>query len=210
VPEDKLAVVPVGALPVARAGVAARRLEAREPLVVFMYGKWSPLHGAETVLAAAAELAAEPFRFVLAGEGQLSATLTATIAARGLTNVTWLGMASHEELRRHSLAADVCLGVFGGSCKAARVVPNKVVDALAAGRPVVTMDSPAAVELLTDGVDALLVPPLDSVMLAAALRRLRDETLRARLGAAALQLYRRRLTPAAVADSLMVALERLV
>jgi glycosyltransferase involved in cell wall biosynthesis len=209
VPGSKLAVVPVGALPVAGAGGAARRLTADEPLVVFLYGKWSPLHGVETVLAAAAGLRAEPFRFVLAGEGQLSASLRAIISAEKLDNVTWLGALSPAELSRHVLAADVCLGVFGGSSKAARVVPNKAVDALAAGRPLVTMASPAARELLTDKVDALLVPPLDSVMLTAALRRLRDRRLRARLGAAALRLYRRRLTPAAVADSLLAALERL-
>ena len=57
-----------------RAPTGARAaLGAGEPLTVFQYGKWSPLHGAETVLAAAELLRDEPFRFVLAGEGQLSA-----------------------------------------------------------------------------------------------------------------------------------------
>jgi len=192
VPERKLAVVPVGALAVTDASVGAeaedaavaktrpatvtgtRPAIASEPLTVFMYGKWSPMHGAETVLAAAEALRDEPFRFVLAGEGQLSAALRATIAERELTNVDWLGMLGADDLRAQNLAADICLGVFGGSAKAARVVPNKVVDGLACGRPVVTMDSPAARELLTDGDDALLVPALDSVALAAALRRLLD------------------------------------
>ena len=209
VPERKLAVVPVGALAVdVDTAATARRATTSEPLTVFMYGKWSPMHGAETVLAAAEALRDEPFRFVLAGEGQLSAALQATIAEHELTNVDWLGRLSADDLRAQNLAADVCLGVFGGSAKAARVVPNKVVDGLACGRPVVTMNSPAARELLTDGDDALLVPALDSVALAAALRRLRDRALRARMATAALRLYRRRLTPAAVADSLLAALER--
>ena len=121
----------------------ARRLRGDQRLVVFQYGKWSPLHGADTVLDAAERLAGEPFQFVLAGEGQLSAELRARIAARRLANVTWLGMVSHDELRSRMLAADVCLGVFGGSAKAARVVPNKVYDALACGRPLVTLDAAA-------------------------------------------------------------------
>lgn len=209
VAEAKLAVVPVGALPVAGASGDARRLAGDEPLRVLMYGKWSPLHGAETVVAAAEALRNEPFHFVFVGEGQLSPQLRAAIAQRQLTNVEWLGMLSSEDLRAQHLAADVCLGVFGGSSKAARVVPNKVVDGLACGRPLVTQDSLAARELLCDGENALLVPALDAGAVVDALRRLRDDALRQRLGTAALRLYCRRLTPAAVADSLLAALERL-
>jgi len=90
------------------------------------------------------------------------------------------------------------------------VVPNKVYDALAAGRPLVTADSAAARELLQDGRDALLVPAGDGAALAAALRRLLDRDERSRLGAAALELYRRRCTPEAVAATLLSALEACV
>jgi glycosyltransferase involved in cell wall biosynthesis len=206
-PRERLAVVPVGAESAPQATGAARRLAADEPLVVFQYGKWSPLHGAETVLAAAESLRDRPVRFVLAGEGQLSAALRGEIARRRLTNVEWLGMLSPQELRARTLAADVCLGIFGASDKARRVVPTKVHEALACGRPVVTADSAAARELLQDGRDALLVPAADSDALAAAVESLRDEPLRAALGAAALATYRRALTPAAVAGRLIRALE---
>jgi len=206
-PRSKLAVVPMGALPAPQATGAARLLEHGEPVIVFQYGKWSPLHGADTVLAAAELLRAEPFRFVLAGEGQLSGALRAAIARRGLANVEWLGALSPAELRAHTLAADVCLGVFGGSDKAARVVPNKVYDALACGRPVVTAGTPGARELLHDGEDALLVPAADGHALAAGLRRLLVRDERSRLGAAALGLYRRALTPPLIAGGLLAALE---
>ena len=206
-PRRRLAVTPVGALPEPRATGAARTPATGEPLTVFQYGKWSPLHGAETVLTAAELLRAEPYRFVLAGEGQLSGELRATIARRGLTNVVWLGALTHAELRARTLAADVCLGVFGSSDKAARVIPNKVYDGLACGRPVITADTPGARELLHDGETAVLVPAGDGPALAAALRRLQSGDGRARLGLAALALYRRALTPAAVAGELLEALE---
>ena len=51
------------------------------------------------------------------------------------------------------------------------MIPNKVFQALACACPVITADTPAARELLTDGVDALLVPPGDPAALAAAIRR---------------------------------------
>lgn len=204
----RVAVVPVGALPEPRATGAARELGPGEPVTVLQYGKWSPLHGADVVLAAAELLRDEPFRFVLIGEGQLSAELRASIASRRLTNVVWLGQLPPDELRSHTLGADVCLGVFGTSEKAGRVVPNKVFDALACGRPVVTADTDAAREWLHDGESALLTPAGDAAALAGALRRLLDGTERSRLGRAALQLYHRSFTPAAVAGSLLGALER--
>ena len=204
---DRLAVVPVGALPEPRADGRARGLDWNEPLTIFQYGKWSPLHGAEVVLDAAERLRGEPVRFVLAGEGQLSAQLKTIIAARNLDTVTWLGSLTMAELRDRTLAADVCLGVFGRSDKAGRVVPNKVHDALACGRPVITEDSAGARELLHDGENALLVPAGDGAALAEAVVRLRDQDERRRLSEAALSLYRRRLTPAAVAADLLAALE---
>lgn len=207
VPRERLAVVPVGAAPEPQATGAARPLSRGEPLVVFQYGRWSPLHGADTVLAAAESLRGRPVRFVLAGEGQMSAALRARIAGKGLDNVEWLGMQTRAQLRARTLAADVCLGAFGTSDKARRVVPTKVHEALACGRPVVSGDSAAARELLQDGVDALLVPPGDPGALVAALERLADEGLRAALGAAGLALYRRALTPAIVAGRLLAALE---
>ena len=207
VPRRRLAVVPVGAMPEPQATGASRGLTGGEPLVVLQYGKWSPLHGAEIVIEAAALLRDEPFRFELAGEGQSSGALRADIARLGLTNVRWLGPQTPAALRARVLAADVCLGVFGRSAKAGRVIPNKVYDALACGRPVVTADSPGARELLRDDDDALLVPAGDAQALAGALRRLADGALRARLGAAGLALYCGRLTPASVAARLLEALE---
>lgn len=206
-PRARCAVVPVGARPEPRADGAARALPPGEPLTVLQYGKWSPLHGADVTLAAAELLRDAPLRFVLIGEGQLSAELRATIAGRGLDNVEWLGELPAAELRDHTLVADVCLGVFGGSEKAGRVVPNKVFDALACGRPVVTADSDGAREWLRDGETALLTPSGDAAALASALRRLLDERVRAALGAGALSLYRRAFTPAAVAGELLAALE---
>jgi glycosyltransferase involved in cell wall biosynthesis len=206
-PTSRLAVVPVGALPAPQATGGARALGPDEKLTVFQYGKWSPLHGADTVLSAAELLRAEPIRFVFAGEGQLSGALRGRIAERRLDNVEWLGMLTPQALRAQTLAADVCLGVFGRSEKSGRVIPNKVYDALACGRPVVTADTPGAREQLRDGETALLVPVADGVALAETLRGLLAVEERRRLGVAALGLYRQACTPAKVAEALLAALD---
>lgn len=64
------------------------------------------------------------------------------------------------------------------------VLPLKLFAYLAAGRPILAPDAPDTAELLTDGETALLVPPGDPAAAAAALDRLRDPALAARLGAA--------------------------
>jgi glycosyltransferase involved in cell wall biosynthesis len=60
-----------------------------------------------------------------------------------------------------------------------------IAEAMACGRPVVVSAAGGAGEIVSDGDDALAVPPGDVDALAAALRRLADDgALRARLGAA--------------------------
>jgi len=62
--------------------------------------------------------------------------------------------------------SDVCIGVVGRTAKAGRVVANKVYQAMAMGRVVVTADSGAIREFFADGGDLCLVPAGDPVALA--------------------------------------------
>ena len=64
--------------------------------------------------------------------------------------------------------------------------PMKILEMMAAGTPVVATDLPSVREILTDGRNALLVPPNDPPALAAAVRNLLDDReLAARLAAQA-------------------------
>jgi len=65
-------------------------------------------------------------------------------------------------------------------------LPNSLIEAAACGRPLVTTDVPGCREVLSDGVDGLLVPVRDASALARAIGRLQDDLLFARrLGEAA-------------------------
>jgi glycosyltransferase involved in cell wall biosynthesis len=157
--------------------------EPAQPFTAVFVGKLIPLHGVDTVLAAAR--VASELRVKIVGSGQLDELLR-----RPPANVEYVPWLPYERLPRLLAAAGCALGIFGSSPKARRVIPNKVFQALACGTPVVTGDTPAARELLTDGADALLVPPGDAEALAAAVRRLSaDAELAARLGAAGRSTY---------------------
>jgi glycosyltransferase involved in cell wall biosynthesis len=153
---------------------------------VLFVGKLIPLHGLETILGAARLVPEIPFRIV--GSGPLD-----TVLANRPANVTWVPWIEYEELPGAIQVAGCALGIFGTSDKAARVIPNKAFQALACATPLITGDTPAARELLTDEHDALLVPPADAAALAGAIRRLaRDSVLARRLGDAGRATYEAR------------------
>ena len=177
--EDDVAVALVGAdEPLFRPG-----WHPPEPFHALFVGKLIPLHGLETILAAAERLPDIPFRVV--GEGQLDGLLDGRPS--NVEHVPWI---AYEELPEAYRGAGCALGIFGTGEKAARVIPNKVFQALACARPVITADTPAARELLTDGDDALLVPAGDAAALADAVRRLAvDPGLAQRLAAVGRATY---------------------
>jgi len=161
--------------------------EPREEFRCLFYGKLIPLHGLDTILAAARLVPEIPFR--IAGTGQLESLLRSGLPA----NVEWLRWVGHEQIPRELRSTGCALGIFGTTDKAARVIPNKAFEALACGAPLVTADTVAARELLVDGESAILVPPGDAAALADALRRLAaDPALRQRIAEGGLRVYRER------------------
>ena len=157
-----------------------------DPFHCLFVGKLIPLHGLETILAAA-RLAPE-LRFRVVGSGQLEARLAD--APPNVDRISWI---DYERLGGEYRRAGCALGIFGRTEKAARVIPNKAFQALACGTPLVTADTPAVRELLTDGESALLVPAGDARALAEAVRRLAgDPELAGRLSAGGRARYRER------------------
>lgn len=167
------------------------RDEARDRLRVLFYGTYSPLHGAETIVDALHRLerAGEPVSLVMIGSGQLELAVRGRAAALGLHAVTFVPWVPEVELVRWIAWADVVLGIFGATAKAARVVPNKVYQAMAMGAAIVTRDSPAIRWLAGQEEIARLVPPADPDALAQALRELQRPERRAMLAAVARARY---------------------
>jgi glycosyltransferase involved in cell wall biosynthesis len=208
---ERIVVVPVGAdEEVFFTGDDPGR-EPGSPYDVLFYGKFIPLHGVATIIEAAAELGERgvPVRIEMVGRGQ-EYRRARTLACRlGVTNVRWVDWVPPSALGDRLREADVVLGIFGDTAKAGRVVPNKVYQALACGKPVVTRNGPTAEALLRDGENALLVPPADPTALADAVERLIDPAARRRLGEAAAAAFQREAGREALAAQIQPALSRL-
>jgi len=178
--------------------------QPREPFTTLFVGKLIPLQGVETILAAAR---AEPeIAFRIVGSGQLGPLLAERPA--NVTHVPWV---EYERLPDEIRAAGCALGIFGTTAKAQRVIPNKAFQALACGTPLVTADTPAARELLEDGLSALLVPPGDPAALAEAVRRLAaDAELARRIGAGGRAAYERQASEDVLGRRWRTLIEELV
>jgi glycosyltransferase involved in cell wall biosynthesis len=159
---------------------------ARAPVPgrVLFYGRYLPLHGIDTIVRAAAILGARA-DVVLIGGGPERRGLQSRADRLG-ARITWRDELPLAGLRDQLAEASVALGIFGTGRKAAMVVPNKVYQAAAAGRPLVTRDGPALREVLEPGEHCVVCPPGDPVALAAAVGELlAAPSLAERFGAAA-------------------------
>lgn len=177
-----------------------------EMLRVLFFGLFTPLQGAETIGEAIRRLAVESsIRFTIVGTGQDHAA--AATAAAVNPNIDWIDWIPPEQLPAVVASHDVCLGIFGTTPKALRVVPNKVYQGLAAGAVVVTSDTEAQRRVLGDA--AVYVTPGDPDELAKTLELLAERAeLRAELRSRARERAEADFTPAAVVEPLIARLRR--
>lgn len=181
-----------------------------DTVTILFSGSFIPLHGIEVILEAARQMRDRTdIKFVLQGDGQLSAALEGAILEGCAHNMewqrSWLPLPAVADLVGN---AHICLGVFGGEGKAARVLPYKVYQALAAGRTVVTqagyslpfgVPPPPVISVPTPSASD---PETPASVLAAILRRLADDHLCRKVhGQEAAVYFDRWLSEAAIASA---------
>jgi glycosyltransferase involved in cell wall biosynthesis len=159
-----------------------------ESLAVYA-GAHGRANGLDALLDAAAALRARGetrLRILLVGDGGAKAALIARAHAEGLSNVSFLDPMPRARLGALYAGSQVALHLLVGLPEFAEwTAPNKIMDGLAAGLPVVTNQPGRAARILADGPSGIAVPAGDAGALADALARLAaDPALRARLGAA--------------------------
>ncbi len=183
---------------------------ANPVFTVEFHGTFIPLQGIDTVLRAAKILEdrGEEMRFLLIGKGQTYPAMVELARRLGLRSVEFTGQIPMEEVARRVGAADACLGIFGTTEKALRVIPHKAYEVLNAGRPLVTALSPASARVLRRDRDALLTEPGDPAALADALTRLkRDPALREALGISGRKLSLEKFQPREIVYPLVTRID---
>jgi phosphatidylinositol alpha-mannosyltransferase len=170
-------------------GIDVERFRAAEPAdlgpgtKLLFVGRLDERKGFRTAVAAFASLAAErpDLRLIVVGDGpQRDAVAALAPAIRRL--VTMLGAIANVDLPPFAAACDLYLGTAVGGESFGVVL----VEAMAAGLPIVASDIPGYDEVLRDGVEGTMVPARDPLAVArAAANILDDPALAARMSVAA-------------------------
>jgi glycosyltransferase involved in cell wall biosynthesis len=186
IPRDRIGVVWVGAWD----RIFAPRPNAENDAVrVLFYGTFIALHGLETIIRAAKLVEGDGIAVRIIGHGQEQPLVDRLLHELAPANVETIESVPLEQLPNEIAAATICLGVFGTSDKARRVVPHKVFECAAVGRPIITGDN-EGIRTAFDESEVVLVPPGDATALAEAIRALIVQPgLRAKLGSACHERY---------------------
>jgi len=131
-----------------------------QKIEILFYGSFLELHGVDVLIKAARMLDHDCCNWLFIGDGpKLAATKQ---MALGLTNVQFKKPVPYKSLPKFINQADVLLGIFSNSEKARNVIPNKVFQSLACGRPIITRFSEAYPKNITGEKDGIFfVKPND-------------------------------------------------
>ncbi|MBN1993495.1 MAG: glycosyltransferase [Anaerolineae bacterium] len=181
-PAEKVVVIPNGielnpAPPPARAAARQSLGLPLESLVVGAVSRFAPVKGLDVLLRALVQV--PHARLVVVGDGPERANLTQLAGDLGITQqVHWAGYRADVPHLLPAFDLFVQPSWHEG-------LPNTILEAMAAGLPVVATAVGGTPEVVVDGVTGLIVPPGDPMALAGAIHHLLvDTNLRGQMGRA--------------------------
>jgi len=137
--KEKFAVIPVGESE--KYFSFSPYPKEKNPFTVVFFGTFLNLHGIDKIKEAVKLLENEGVRFILIGKGKNDSIFK----KEKFKNLEFVNdFLPPEELRKHIEKSHVVLGIFGENKRAGIVIPCKIYDALACGRPVITGKTPAS------------------------------------------------------------------
>lgn len=180
------------------------RLGVRPGEIAVTYtGTIGMAHGLETVLHAARllETSLPHVRFFVVGDGAELAHLKARATESGQSNVTFTGQQPRGGIADILAASDISLVTLKPAETFKAVLPSKMFEAMAAGKPIVLAVEGEARELVERADAGLPVPPGDAVALARAVAQLAQRPgLREQLGRSGCAFVAREFNRAIWAD----------
>jgi glycosyltransferase involved in cell wall biosynthesis len=162
-----------------------KELRLEEKFVVSYIGTIGMAHGLATLMETAQQASASLSNvvFLLVGDGAEKKNLQRQAGERGLTNVVFVGQKPRELIPDYIRASDACLVLLRKQDIFKTVIPTKLLEFMACGRPVILGVEGQAREIVDTAGAGLCIEPENAAELAAAIHRLHaDSELRKMLG----------------------------
>ena len=153
-----------------------RRWDLEGKFTISYVGTLGNAHGLEVVLDAAAILGKSrpDIQFLFVGDGAEGAELRA--AAQNRANVRFIGARPRSDLPSIYAASDICIGVLRDDPLFTTVVPTKLYEYMAAGKPIICNVPGEAAALLQTARAGISIAPGDAAALAGAVTQLADDS----------------------------------
>ncbi len=179
-----------------------------EIFTVHFHGSYIPLQGVSCIVKSAILLKNENIIFRLIGNEKMHKDIQREINNHNLRNIQLINKVPFERLSEEMAKAHICLGIFGDSKKANMVIPNKVYEAMACGKAVITRRSQGTAELFIDRENILLVEANNENDLTKKIIELKDNIeLRDAISHNALNLYKENLNSRTLVQNLLNELQ---
>jgi colanic acid biosynthesis glycosyl transferase WcaI len=140
---------------------------------VLYVGTHGVTHGLVTILDAAEQIQdRKDIHFVFVGEGSDKAYLVTQVKKRGITNITFMDVVPHSLVPSILAAGDLCLAHVRKMSGGLGIIPIKMYEAMACGRPVVLAVEGDARRIAEEANAAICVEPENAGELATAILQL--------------------------------------
>lgn len=181
-------------------------VDKEEGFIVHFHGNFIPLQGISYIVDAVNCLRdIKDMKFSIIGDGSTYETIKNKIEKLSLEdNITLHGKVPIEEVARRMARAHVVLGIFGDTNKTDMVIPNKVYESIAQGKPTISAETSAIREVFSNKKDIILCQKADGKDLARVIKLLyNDPVLRRRVSVGARDTFSRHCTPEVIVSSLI-------
>ncbi len=173
-----------------------KKIKKQDQFLVHFHGYLVPFHGAKYILKAAEILKQENIQFQFITRFDKNYQQIKKQAEEKKLKINFIETVSYQKLAEYINQADVCLGVFGLTPKLDKVIPNKIYEALACQKPIITARVKVIEELLKDEENCLLVKTGNGQDLANKILELKqDQNLLEKIAKNGYLLYKERLRP---------------
>jgi glycosyltransferase involved in cell wall biosynthesis len=189
-----------------------KQLQLEDRFLICYIGTMGNAHGLETLIAAADELqTARPnAMFLLIGEGAEKERIVELAAARGLTNIRFLGQQPRGQIPAYVSAGDLCLVMLRKTELFKTVIPTKLLEYMACERPVIVAVDGQARQIAEEAGAGIFVEPENSKTLVKAILDLAEDAKRRRqMGASGRQYVVNKFSREKTARAYITVLESL-